>query len=210
MKIAIIGATGVVGRKVIKVLEERNFSISKLIAVASDKSLSKTIKFNNQDIKITNIDDAVLMNPDIAIFSAGGSISLKYAPKFAEQGTFVFDNSSAWRMDKTKKLIIPEINADILSKQDKIIANPNCSTIQMLMILAPLHKKYKIKRLIISTYQSITGTGQKAITQYQNERNNIKAEMIYLKEKEKHPYLTDIKYFMLAMYNIVTNKIRSA
>ena len=179
MKIAVVGATGLVGTKILRILEERNFPVDELILVASKKSLNKHIQFKNKNIQIVDIKTAIQSKPDIAIFSAGSSVSLKYAPKFAEQGTFVIDNSSAWRMDVTKKLIIPEINADIITKNDKIIANPNCSTIQMLMILAPLHKKYKIKRLIISTYQSITGTGQKAINQHNNERSGIDGEMIY-------------------------------
>jgi len=179
IKIAVVGATGVVGSKILEILEERNFPVDEIIPVASKNSLNKSIRFKNKDIKVIDIDTAINAKPDIAIFSAGGSVSLEYATKFAEHGTFVIDNSSAWRMDKSKKLIIPEINANILTSDDKIIANPNCSTIQMLMVLAPLHKKYKINRLIISTYQSITGTGQKAITQHQNERNGIEGEMIY-------------------------------
>ena len=179
MKIAVVGVTGVVGRKMLEILEERNFPVSELIPVASKNSISKTIQFNNKEYKVIGIEQAISLKPDIAIFSAGGTVSLEFAPKFAELGTFVIDNSSAWRMDKTKKLVIPEINANELTQEDKIIANPNCSTIQMLMVLAPLHKKYKIKRLIISTYQSITGTGQKAVNQHQNERNGIDGDMIY-------------------------------
>jgi len=179
IKIAVVGATGVVGSKILEILEERNFPVDEIIPVASKNSLNKSIRFKNKDIKVIDIETAINAKPDIAIFSAGGSVSLEYATKFAEHGTFVIDNSSAWRMDKSKKLIIPEINANNLTSEDKIIANPNCSTIQMLMILAPLHKKYKINRLIVSTYQSITGTGQKAITQHQNERNGIDDEMIY-------------------------------
>jgi len=179
MKIAVVGATGLVGTKILEILEERDFLVDELILVASKKSLNKYIQFKNKNIQIVDIKTAIQSKPNIAIFSAGGSVSLEFAPKFAEQGTFVIDNSSAWRMDATKKLIIPEINADIITTNDKIIANPNCSTIQMLMVLAPLHKNYKIKRLIISTYQSITGTGQKAVNQYNNEKNGIEGEMIY-------------------------------
>ncbi len=185
MKIAVVGVTGLVGQKMLEVLNERNFPLDEIIPVASSKNVGKSIKFKNKEYKITAIDKAVELLPDIAIFSAGSNISLEYAPKFAEKGTFVIDNSSAWRMHKDKKLIIPEINAGILTKDDKIIANPNCSTIQMLMVLSPLHKKYKIKRLIISTYQSVSGTGQKAVKQLFDEREGVKSEKIY-------PYQIDL------------------
>jgi len=179
MKIAIVGVTGLVGQLILKVLEEHNFLISELIPVASEKSVNKIITFKNKDIKVISVENAIDKIPDIAIFSAGSSASLKYAPLFAEKGTFVIDNSSAWRMDDTKKLIIPEINSNLLTENDKIIANPNCSTIQMLMILAPLHRKYKIKRVVISTYQSVTGTGVKAVQQLENEENNIEGNKVY-------------------------------
>jgi len=186
MKIAIIGATGLVGTKILQVLEERNFPISQIIPVASSKNVGSVIKFKNNRITVICIDEAINLIPDIAIFSAGSNVSIAYAQKFANKGTFVVDNSSAWRMDKTKKLIIPEINAIELTKHDKVIANPNCSTIQMLMVLAPLHKKYGIKRLIISTYQSITGTGVKAVRQMKNERAKIDGEMVYPYQIDKN------------------------
>ena len=179
MKIAIIGATGLVGGIMIKVLEERNFPVEQLIVAASDKSLGKEMVFKNKNIQVCTIEDAILQKPDIALFSAGAKISKTYAPKFAKQGTRVIDNSSAWRMDKEIKLIVPEINSHLLRKSDKIIANPNCSTIQLLVPLASLHKKYKIKRLVVSTYQSVSGTGVKALRQLENERNNSTTEMVY-------------------------------
>lgn len=179
MKIAVIGVTGLVGNIMIKVLEEQKINISKFIPVASEKSLGKSIYFNNQTYKIKSIEYAISEKPDITIFSAGSEMSKKYAPGFAKAGTFVIDNSSAWRMDKKIPLIVPEINADILTRKDKIIANPNCSTIQMVMALYPLHKKYKIKRLVISTYQSVTGTGVKAVKQLENERKGLEGEMAY-------------------------------
>ncbi len=179
MKIAIVGATGMVGEVMLKVLAERNFPITDLILVASEKSVGKEIIFQNKSYNVVGLQTAVDLKADIAIFSAGGETSLEWAPKFAEAGTTVIDNSSAWRMDLTKKLIVPEINAHILTKADKIIANPNCSTIQMVMILAPLHAKYKIKRVVVSTYQSITGTGVKAVQQLQNEYNGTSGEMAY-------------------------------
>ncbi|MDO5615486.1 MAG: aspartate-semialdehyde dehydrogenase [Cruoricaptor ignavus] len=169
MKIAVVGATGMVGQVMLKVLEERNFPITELIPVASEKSVGKIIHYKGKDYTIASMQDAVNQKPDIAIFSAGGGTSLQWAPKFAEVGTFVIDNSSAWRMDPTKKLVVPEINADVLSSEDKIIANPNCSTIQMVMALYPLHKKYKIKRIIVSTYQSVSGTGKAAVDQLNAE-----------------------------------------
>lgn len=179
MKIAIVGATGMVGEVMLKVLEERHFPITELIPVASEKSIGKTITFKDKDYKVVSLTDAVNSRPDLALFSAGGNTSLEWAPKFAEVGTTVIDNSSAWRMDLNKKLVVPEINASQLSKNDKIIANPNCSTIQMVMVLAPLHKKYKIKRIVVSTYQSISGTGLKAVQQLENELAGIKGEMAY-------------------------------
>jgi aspartate-semialdehyde dehydrogenase len=179
MIVAIVGATGMVGNVMLKVLEERNFPITELIPVASERSVGKTIDYNGKPYKIVSLNDAVSMKPDIALFSAGGNTSLEWAPKFAETGTTVIDNSSAWRMDLDKKLVVPEINASQLTKNDKIIANPNCSTIQMVMALAPLHKEYKIKRLVVSTYQSISGTGVKAVKQLENELAGIKGEMAY-------------------------------
>ncbi len=179
MKIAVVGATGMVGDVMLKVLAERNFPVTKLILVASENSVGKTISFKNKDYKVVGLQTAVAMRPNIALFSAGGNISLEWAPKFAEVGTTVIDNSSAWRMDKSKKLVVPEINANKLTKDDKIIANPNCSTIQMVMVLAPLHKKYNIKRIVVSTYQSISGTGVKAVKQLENELAGIKDEMAY-------------------------------
>ncbi|MEZ4801456.1 MAG: aspartate-semialdehyde dehydrogenase [Gelidibacter sp.] len=179
MKVAVVGATGMVGEVMLKVLEERNFPYSELFLVASEKSVGKTISFKNKEYRVIGLEEAVSKKPDIALFSAGGTTSLEWAPKFAEVGTTVIDNSSAWRMDQTKKLVVPEINASQLSKNDKIIANPNCSTIQMVMVLAPLHKKYKIKRIVVSTYQSITGTGLKAVKQLENELAGIKGEMAY-------------------------------
>lgn len=163
MKVAVVGATGMVGEVMLKVLAERNFPVSELIPVASEKSVGKEIEYKGNKYKIISLADAVAARPDVAIFSAGGSTSLEWAPKFAEAGITVIDNSSAWRMDPTKKLVVPEINASELTKEDKIIANPNCSTIQMVMALAPLHEKYRIKRVVVSTYQSITGTGVKAV-----------------------------------------------
>ena len=179
MKIAVVGATGMVGTVMLQVLEERNFPFSELLLVASEKSVGKTITYKSKDYSIIGLQDAVDLKPDIALFSAGGAISVEWAPKFAENGTTVVDNSSAWRMDPTKKLIVPEINANELTRKDKIIANPNCSTIQMVVALAPLHRKYKIKRLVISTYQSITGTGVKAVRQLENEYKGLKGEMAY-------------------------------
>lgn len=179
MKIAIVGVTGLVGRKMLEILEERNFPVSKLFPVASEKSVGKEITFKNKKYKIINMHDAIANKPHIAIFSAGGETSLEWAPIFAEAGITVIDNSSAWRLDNNTKLIIPEINANILTKEDKIIANPNCSTIQMLLAIAPLHKEYNIKRIVVSTYQSITGSGIKAVRQMENERNGINGDMCY-------------------------------
>jgi aspartate-semialdehyde dehydrogenase len=179
MKVAVVGATGMVGQVMLNVLNERNFPVTELIPVASEKSLGKTVEFNNQTFSVVTLEMAVALKPDVAIFSAGGETSLLWAPKFAEVGTTVIDNSSAWRMDPDKKLIVPEINGDLLTAADKIIANPNCSTIQLVLALAPLHKKYSIKRVIVSTYQSITGTGVKAVQQLENERANEVGEMAY-------------------------------
>jgi len=179
MKIAVVGATGMVGNIMLKVLEERNFPVTELIPVASERSVGKKINFKGKEYTVVGLQEAVNMKPDIALFSAGGNTSLTWAPKFAEVGTTVIDNSSAWRMDESKKLIVPEINASELTKDDKIIANPNCSTIQLVMALAPLHKKYKIKRLIVSTYQSITGTGVKAVQQLENEYKGVDGEKAY-------------------------------
>ena len=179
MKVAVVGATGMVGNVMLQVLEERNFPYTELLLVASERSAGKKIEYKGKSYTIIGLQDAVNARPDIALFSAGGSISEEWAPKFAEVGTTVVDNSSAWRMDPTKKLVVPEINGDVLTKEDKIIANPNCSTIQLVMALAPLHKKYKMKRLVISTYQSVSGTGVKAVQQLENEANGIKGEMAY-------------------------------
>ena len=179
MKLAIVGATGMVGTVMLEVLKERNFKYDQLLLVASKKSVGKTISYLGKLYSLIDLEMALEEKPDIAIFSAGGNTSLNWAPKFAEIGTTVIDNSSAWRMDPSKKLIIPEINGNLIDTNDKIIANPNCSTIQMLMVLYPLHKKYKIKRVVVSTYQSITGTGVKAVKQLENESNNIEGEMAY-------------------------------
>ncbi len=173
MKVAVVGATGLVGSVMLKVLAERNFPVSELIPVASAKSAGKEIEFKGKKYKVVTVEDAIGMKPDVALFSAGGSTSLEQAPRFAEAGTTVIDNSSAWRMDPSKKLVVPEVNADVLTPEDKIIANPNCSTIQMVVVLKPLHEKYKIKRVVVSTYQSVTGTGVKAVDQLMNERQGI-------------------------------------
>ena len=179
MKVAVVGATGMVGEVMLQVLAERNFPVTELIPVASEKSVGKEIEFKGQKYKVVGLQTAVEMKADIAVFSAGGETSLEWAPKFAAAGTTVIDNSSAWRMDQTKKLIVPEINAFQLTAADKIIANPNYSTIQMVLALAPLHKKYEIKRIIVSTYQSITGTGVKAVQQLENEYAGVKGDMAY-------------------------------
>ena len=179
MKVALVGATGMVGEVMLKVLAERNFPVTELIPVASEKSIGKEIEFKGIKYKVVSMETAIGMNANIALFSAGGQTSLDWAPKFAAAGTTVIDNSSAWRMDLTKKLIVPEINASELTREDKIIANPNCSTIQMVLALAPLHKKYNIKRIIVSTYQSITGTGVKAVKQLENEYAGASGEMAY-------------------------------
>jgi len=179
MKIAVVGATGLVGTKMIQILEQRNFPVTELIPVASEKSIGKEVLFKGKKYAVVDIQTAIDMKPTIALFSAGGNTSLEWAPRFAAAGITVIDNSSAWRMDATKKLIVPEINAQVLTASDKIIANPNCSTIQMVMVLHPLHQKYKVKRIVVSTYQSVSGTGVKAVNQLMNERNGIKGEMAY-------------------------------
>ena len=179
MKVAVIGSTGVVGNVMLSLLESRDFPLNDLIPVASERSIGKKILFNNEYYNIVSIEDAVKMKPDIALFSAGGSTSLEWAPKFAEVGTRVIDNSSAWRMDSSKKLVVSEVNSEVLTKDDYIIANPNCSTMQLMVVLAPLHKVFKIKRLVISTYQSVSGTGKNAIDQLNGERINSDPEMIY-------------------------------
>jgi len=179
MRVAVVGATGMVGNVMLEVLRERQFPVSELIPVASEKSVGMKITYNGDLYPVVGLETAVSMRPDIAIFSAGGETSLEWAPRFAEVGTTVIDNSSAWRMDPTKKLVVPEINGNILTADDKIIANPNCSTIQLLLALAPLHRAYGITRVIVSTYQSITGTGVKAVQQLENERNGIEGEMAY-------------------------------
>jgi len=179
MKIAVVGATGMVGTIMIKLLEERNFPVSEILLVASEKSIGNKLCFNGKTIKVIGLKDALFKKPEIAIFSAGSTISLEWAPKFAEVGTTVIDNSSAWRMDLSTKLVVPEINASTLTANDKIIANPNCSTIQLVMALAPLHEKYRMRRVIISTYQSVSGTGKKAVNQLENEISGVQSEMAY-------------------------------
>jgi len=179
MKVAVVGATGLVGTKMLQVLEERNFPVTELIPVASEKSVGKEVNFKGKAFKVVSMQTAIDMKPAVALFSAGGSTSTEWAPLFAAAGITVIDNSSAWRMDPSKKLVVPEINADALTAEDKIIANPNCSTIQMVVALAPLHKRYKAKRIVVSTYQSVTGTGVKAVNQLMNERKGIQGEMAY-------------------------------
>ncbi len=179
MKVAVVGATGLVGTKMLQVLAERNFPVSELIAVASEKSVGKEIEFKGKKYPVVSAETAIAAKPAVALFSAGGSTSLELAPRFAAAGITVIDNSSAWRMDPTKKLVVPEINADALTAADKIIANPNCSTIQMVVALQPLHSRYRIQRIVVSTYQSVTGTGVKAVTQLLNERRGIQGDMAY-------------------------------
>jgi len=181
MKIAVVGATGLVGTKILEVLTERNFPVSELIPVASEKSVGKEIEFKGKKYKVHSMFDAIAAIPHIALFSAGGSTSLEWAPKFADVGTVVIDNSSAWRMDPAKKLVVPEVNAEVLTKDDLIIANPNCSTIQMVVPLKPLHQAYTIKRVVVSTYQSVTGTGVKAVSQLMNERKNGSSDVMAYK-----------------------------
>lgn len=179
MKIAVVGATGLVGQEILKVMEERDFRFDELYLVASAKSVGQKLKFKGKEYTIKSMEEAVKLAPDVAVFSAGGGTSLEWAPKFAEVGTIVIDNSSAWRMDPTKKLVVPEINGHVITIDDRIIANPNCSTIQMVMALAPLHKKYKIKRIVVSTYQSVTGTGKDAVQQMMNERQGVDGPKVY-------------------------------
>lgn len=179
MRVAVVGATGLVGTKMLQVLAERNYPVTELIPVASERSVGKEVEFKGKKYKVVSMLDGIAAKPAVAIFSAGGGTSLEWAPKFAEAGITVIDNSSAWRMDPSKPLVVPEINADILTKDDKIIANPNCSTIQMVVALNPLHKKYKAKRIVVSTYQSVTGTGVKAVAQLMNERNGVVGERAY-------------------------------
>jgi aspartate-semialdehyde dehydrogenase len=179
MKVAVVGATGLVGTKMLQVLAERKFPVTELLPVASERSIGKEIEFSGKKYKVVSMQDAIDAKPAVAIFSAGGATSLEWAPKFADAGITVIDNSSAWRMDETKKLVVPEVNAHVLTVADKIIANPNCSTIQMVVALKPLHDRYKIKRVVVSTYQSVTGTGVKAVEQMMNERKGIQGEMAY-------------------------------
>lgn len=195
MKIAVVGATGLVGRMMLKVLEERNFPVSELVPVASEKSVGKKIIFKGIEYTVHSMEQAIAAKPQIALFSAGGGTSLEWAPRFAEAGITVIDNSSAWRMDPDKPLVVPEINGHVLTLQDKIIANPNCSTIQMVMVLNPLHKKYKIKRVVVSTYQSVSGTGVKAVAQLENERKGIEGEMAYKYRIDKNA-IPQIDVFM--------------
>ncbi len=186
MRIAVVGATGLVGNKMLQILEERNFPVNELLPIASERSIGKQIEFKGKKYTIISAEEAIEAKPNLALFSAGGGTSLELAPKFAAAGITVIDNSSAWRMDTTKKLIVPEVNANVLTKEDKIIANPNCSTIQMVLVLNPLHKKYIIKRVVVSTYQSVTGTGVKAVNQLNNERNNVEGEMAYKYKIDKN------------------------
>ncbi len=186
MRVAVVGATGLVGSKMLQILEERNFPVDELLPVASERSIGKQIEFKGKKYNIISAEDAIKAKPHLALFSAGGGTSLDLAPKFAAAGITVIDNSSAWRMDATKKLVVPEVNAHVLTKDDKIIANPNCSTIQMVVVLNPLHSKYRIKRVVVSTYQSVTGTGVKAVKQLENERNNIEGEMAYKYKIDKN------------------------
>jgi len=179
MKVAVVGATGLVGTKMLQVLSERNFPVTELIPVASERSIGTEVLFNGKGYAVVSAADAIAAKPDVALFSAGGSTSLLWAPQFAEAGITVIDNSSAWRMDATKKLVVPEVNADVLTANDRIIANPNCSTIQMVLVLKPLHDQYRIKRVVVSTYQSVTGTGVKAVKQLMNERRGLETEMAY-------------------------------
>ena len=196
MKIAVVGATGLVGTKMLEVLAERNFPVSELIPVASERSVGKSVEFKGKKYIVHSMEQAIAAKPQIALFSAGGSTSLEWAPKFAENGITVIDNSSAWRMDPAKKLVVPEVNAAVLEKTDKIIANPNCSTIQMVVVLNPLHKKYRIKRVVVSTYQSVTGTGVKAVTQMMNERKDGSSEEMAYKYKIDLNAIPQIDVFM--------------
>lgn len=185
MKLAVVGATGLVGSKMLEILAERKFPVTELVPVASERSVGKEIVFDGKKIKVLGMEEAVSLRPDIALFSAGGNTSLEWAPKFADQGTVVVDNSSAWRMDPSKKLVVPEINANVIDRNDRIIANPNCSTIQMVLALHPLQKRYGIKRIVVSTYQSVTGTGKLAVDQLMDERNATAGAKVY-------PYQIDL------------------
>ena len=196
MKIAVVGATGLVGTKMLEVLAERNFPVTELIPVASEKSIGKQIEFKGKKYTVQSMEQAIAAKPNIALFSAGGNTSLEWAPKFAENNITVIDNSSAWRMDPSKKLIVPEVNAHVLSASDKIIANPNCSTIQMVVVLNPLHKKYKIKRVVVSTYQSVTGTGVKAVNQLMNERETGSSQEMAYKYKIDLNVIPQIDVFL--------------
>ncbi|WP_421764091.1 aspartate-semialdehyde dehydrogenase [Ekhidna sp.] len=179
MKVAVVGASGLVGQKMLQIMSERSFPLNELLPVASERSVGKTISYNGKEYKIISMEDAIAAKPDIALFSAGGSVSLEYAPKFAETGTVVIDNSSAWRMDVSKKLIVPEVNGNVLRIDDRIIANPNCSTIQMVVALKPLHDAFKIKRIVVSTYQSVTGSGKGAVDQLEGERAGRDVKKVY-------------------------------
>lgn len=196
MKIAVVGATGLVGTKMLEVLAERNFPVTELIPVASERSVGKQLDFKGKKYTVHSMEQAIAAKPQIALFSAGGDTSKEWAPKFAEAGITVIDNSSAWRMDATKKLVVPEVNASVLTKADKIIANPNCSTIQMVVVLQPLHKKYKIKRVVVSTYQSVTGTGVKAVNQLMNERKDGQSEEMAYKYKIDLNVIPQIDVFL--------------
>ena len=196
MKIAVVGATGLVGTKMLEVLAERNFPITDLVPVASERSVGKQLEFKGKKYTVHSMEQAIAAKPQIALFSAGGDTSKEWAPKFAEAGITVIDNSSAWRMDATKKLVVPEVNAHVLGKTDKIIANPNCSTIQMVVVLNPLHKKYKIKRVVVSTYQSVTGTGVKAVNQLMNERKDGNSEEMAYKYKIDLNVIPQIDVFL--------------
>lgn len=196
MKIAVVGATGLVGTKMLEVLAERNFPVTELIPVASERSVGKQLEFKGKKYTVHSMEQAIAAKPEIALFSAGGDTSKEWAPKFAEAGITVIDNSSAWRMDPAKKLVVPEVNANVLTKADKIIANPNCSTIQMVVVLNPLHKKYKIKRVVVSTYQSVTGTGVKAVNQLMNERKDGSSEEMAYKYKIDLNVIPQIDVFL--------------
>src|SRR6478736_1990929 len=196
MKIAVVGATGLVGTKMLEVLAERNFPVTELIPVASERSVGKQLEFKGKKYTVHSMEQAIAAKPQIALFSAGGDTSKEWAPKFAENGITVIDNSSAWRMDATKKLVVPEVNASVLTKADKIIANPNCSTIQMVVVLQPLHKKYKIKRVVVSTYQSVTGTGVKAVNQLMNERKDGSSDEMAYKYKIDLNVIPQIDVFL--------------
>src|SRR3954462_5518437 len=196
MKVAVVGATGLVGSKMLQVLAERNFPVTELIPVASERSAGKDVEFKGKKYKVVSMTEAIAAKPTVAIFSAGGGTSLEWAPKFAEAAITVIDNSSAWRMDPTKKLVVPEVNAEVLTKDDKIIANPNCSTIQMVVALQPLHKRYRINRVVVSTYQSVTGTGVKAVEQLMSERKNGSSDEMAYKYKIDMNAIPQIDVFL--------------